>query len=396
MTVSRTKVLPLITCLSLLAGCTAWLPQISKLPEIDEDVAQTQSITAPKVVVESSVLLPDAQPLKETQVAEDLLAEDALAQEALTAAVEAMNQSQSVLNESQPLESPSPDSLAQRVPQQQPLPAPESTLHAGRVEALCREIGGKLGSVSVGDCTGQNLVFADGFSVQDRVLVKKDFLPTIGVPNIRNNRILVMGGIHGDEYSSVSIMFRWMELLLSQQGTDFHWRFLPLTNPDGLLAHRAMRQNANGVDLNRNFPSEDWNATAIEAWKRTTGSNPRRYPGPYAASEPETQWILRQMDEFDPLVIVSVHAPHDLLDFDGHVEAPLNIGMLQLSQLGVYPGSLGNYAGLNRGIPVITLELPSAGIMPNSHEIQNMWADLQEWLDRRSADLVNANSAAGD
>lgn len=401
MTVSRTKVLPLITCLSLLAGCTAWLPQSQKLPAIDEDVVQTQSIPAPEVVAESTVVLPDAQPLDETLAAEELLAEEALAEEALAAAVEAMNQSQSVVIDDLPMDRLQLDrlplvSLTQRAPQQQPLPEPESTLHAGRVEALCREIGSKLGSVSVSDCAGQSLVFADGFSVQDRVLLKKDFLPTNNAPTIKNNRILVMGGIHGDEYSSVSIMFRWMELLMSQQNTDFHWRFLPLTNPDGLLARRAMRQNANGVDLNRNFPSEDWNATAIEAWKRTTGSNPRRYPGPHAASEPETQWILRQIDEFDPLVIVSVHAPHDLLDFDGHVEAPLKIGMLQLSQLGVYPGSLGNYGGLNRGIPVITIELPSAGIMPNSREIQNMWVDLQEWLDRRSADLVNARSAAGD
>jgi murein peptide amidase A len=328
----------------------------------------------------SSLPVVDLPPADEPQVTEAQLAE-----EALTAAVELMNQAQSEIVDTQPLIHH----------EQQPTSSP-TPMHIARVESLCNEIGAKLGSVSVNDCSRQNLVFADGFSVQERVLVKKDFLPANSVAGISNNRILVIGGIHGDEYSSVSIMFRWMELLSSQQGTDFYWRFLPLTNPDGLLARNATRQNANGVDLNRNFPSDDWNATAIEAWKRTTGSNPRRYPGPHAASEPETQWILRQMEEFDPLVIVSVHAPHDLLDFDGHVEAPRRIGMLQLNQLGVYPGSLGNYGGLDRGIPVITLELPSAGIMPNAREIQNMWVDLQDWLIRRAADLANARSVAGD
>jgi hypothetical protein len=52
-----------------------------------------------------------------------------------------------------------------------------------------------------------------------------------------------------------------------------------------------------------------------------------------------------------------------------------------LHQLGVYPGSLGNYAGLDKQIPVVTLELPSAGILPNEEQIRVMWRDLVAWLD---------------
>jgi len=370
--ISRIRLPQFLLIACALAACVGPRPQLT-VPALPDEIP-----AAEVVLLES---------LPEEQSAESQLAEVQLAEEALSAAVELMNQVQS-----EEFQKP----LTSLQAEQAMLAAEPTSLHSDGVESLCREIGAKLGSVSVNDCNRQHLVFADGFSVQQRVLVKKDFLPANAAPVIANNRILVMGGIHGDEYSSVSIMFRWMELLSAQQNTDFHWRFLPLTNPDGLLARNATRQNANGVDLNRNFPSADWNATAIAAWKRTTGSNPRRYPGPDAASEPETQWILRQMEEFDPLVIVSVHAPHDLLDFDGHVEAPRRIGMLQLQQLGVYPGSLGNYGGLDRGIPVITLELPSAGIMPDSREIQSMWVDLQDWLSRRAIDLANAKAVAGD
>ena len=62
-------------------------------------------------------------------------------------------------------------------------------------------------------------------------------------------------------------------------------------------------------------------------------------------------------------------------------EAPQRIGELYLHQLGVDPGSLGNYAGLDMQIPVVTLELPSAGILPKDEEIRVMWRDLVAWLD---------------
>ena len=170
------------------------------------------------------------------------------------------------------------------------------------------------------------------------------------------------------------------------------WRFLPAVNPDGLLDGQAVRQNACGVDLNRNFPSQDWDTAAIEYWRNNTGENPRRYPGQEAASEPEVRWLIEQIEKFEPEVIVSVHAPYHLLDCDGPSQAPDKIGDLYLHQLGVYPGSLGNYAGLDLGIPVVTLELPSAGIMPSLDQIETMWVDILDWLNTRPQ---NEQQAAG-
>lgn len=252
------------------------------------------------------------------------------------------------------------------------------------VAALCREIGNKLGSVSVEDCLAQPLKFGGAFSVQSRPIVIRDFYPDDQSENAEIPRILIMGGIHGDEYSSISIMFKWMEMLEQVGKTDFRWRFAPSVNPDGLLDGQAVRQNANGVDLNRNFPSDDWFDLAEDYWVNTTNRNPRRYPGMYPASEPEVQWVVEQINSFKPDVIVSVHAPYHLLDFDGPTNPPQKIGELYLHLLGVYPGSLGNYAGLDLDIPVVTMELPSAGIMPSDEQIVSMWQDLQDWLHKNN------------
>lgn len=252
---------------------------------------------------------------------------------------------------------------------------------ARQVQLLCDQIGNKLSSVSVEDCQQQSFHFGGGFSINNRPLVIKELPPVSETED--HFRVLLLGGIHGDEYSSISIIFKWLELFShnAQEG-DFHWRIAPLANPDGLLdGSKAQRQNANGVDLNRNFPSLDWQDKAAQYWLANTGSNPRRFPGEAPASEPEVQWIVDQIEEFSPDVIISVHAPYHLLDFDGPAEAPQRIGELYLHQLGVYPGSLGNWAGLDKQIPVVTLELPSAGILPNEEQIRVMWRDLVAWLD---------------
>jgi murein peptide amidase A len=264
--------------------------------------------------------------------------------------------------------------------------------HQMEVDRLCASIGDKLSSVDTAECLDQLFRFGGGYSVNQKPLIFKDYTPERAVD--KAFRVLIMGGIHGDEYSSISIIFKWLALFKPQglEG-EFHWRFIPLVNPDGLLdGNQAVRQNANGVDLNRNFPSEDWNATAVAYWQESTGSNPRRFPGSSAGSEPEVRWVVDQIIEYQPDVIVSVHAPYHLLDFDGPAKAPRNIGELYLHQLGVYPGSLGNYAGLNKSIPVVTLELPSAGIMPKADQISLMWTDLVAWLDSEGRNKQQAST----
>ena len=53
-----------------------------------------------------------------------------------------------------------------------------------------------------------------------------------------------------------------------------------------------------------------------------------------------------------------------------------------IENLGVYPGSLGNYGGIFKKLPVVTIELPSATSMPSLREQRDIWKDMLTWLRR--------------
>lgn len=246
------------------------------------------------------------------------------------------------------------------------------------VEDACAEIAAKLSSVGYAECLARGLRVSEGRSVLGRPILVKESPP---LPGRRPRaRVLLVGGIHGDEYSSVSVVFKWMKILDRHHSGLFHWRFVPLLNPDGLLRRpRAQRMNANGVDLNRNFPTPNWFEESQAYWERTR-RNPRRYPGEAPLSEPESRFLAQLIADFRPDAIVSVHAPYGILDFDGPSRPPRRLGQLYLNLLGTYPGSLGNFAGVQQAIPVVTIELPHAGIMPSQREIRRIWVDLVRWL----------------
>lgn len=242
----------------------------------------------------------------------------------------------------------------------------------------CNSIGRKLGSVSVRECLHKNLQDSGAFSVNGQAIMFKNYPP---LPNrIPQARILLIGGIHGDEYSSVSVVFKWMDILDRYHSGLFHWHVVPLANPDGLLQRHSQRLNAHGVDLNRNFPTPDWHQETRDYWQRRTGKDPRRYPGTNPLSEPESTWLYEEIRRFKPHAIISVHAPYGVLDFDGPPRSPSKLGYLHIKLIGTYPGSLGNCAGVQHRIPVITVELPHAGIMPSKRNISHMWRDLVYWL----------------
>lgn len=250
------------------------------------------------------------------------------------------------------------------------------------IHQACARIEARLASVLPEHCAIPALRSSDVSSVNGWPLLYADFPDTQASGDHRAAaRVLLFGGIHGDELSSVSVVFQFMAELDQRGDRHKYWRVIPALNPDGLLRRPATRVNANGVDLNRNFPSPDWQQAALPHWREQTGSDPRRYPGPDAMSEPESRWLAEQIIRFAPDVVVAMHAPLGLLDFDGRRhEAPQRLGFLKLDQLGTYPGSLGRWAGEYLGIPVITPELPHAGIMPTLDQAEAMWRDLEQWI----------------
>jgi murein peptide amidase A len=251
--------------------------------------------------------------------------------------------------------------------------------------APCDELVARLPNVNRGLCESARLQPSNVKSVSGRTLWVRD----IKADNA-NLRVLVVGAIHGDELSSASVALHWLRL--ADQGVfvtpqAVHWRFIPALNPDGLLMVPPRRVNANGVDLNRNFPTPNWERDAKVYWEQRTNKDPRRYPGTKPLSEPESKFLHEEMQRFKPQLIVSIHAPYGVLDFDGPKKdgfvPPSKLGRLYLDQVGIFPGSLGNYGGVHKGVPVVTVELPNSTRTPLDAEMRQMWLDLLRWMSER-------------
>jgi hypothetical protein len=158
----------------------------------------------------------------------------------------------------------------------------------------CTEWARRLPNLSTAVCDAAQLQGNGGRSVRGVPLYQRDVLPT-GLTDGPRRRVLVIGGIHGDELSYTSLVLHWIGHA-QQAPAELEWRFVPLLNPDGALKQRPTRVNARGVDLNRNFPTEGWAKQAHRYWADRTRRDPRRYPGPAPLSEPESRWLHDEME----------------------------------------------------------------------------------------------------
>jgi protein MpaA len=115
----------------------------------------------------------------------------------------------------------------------------------------------------------------------------------------RSRSILVVGCVHGNECAG-SRVTRLLASLRRRAGSDV-WLVHDL-NPDG--SARGRRQNARGVDLNRNFPA-GWRAGG-KPWDRF-------YAGRRPLSEPETRSIARLIRRIRPETTIWFHQPQGLV-----------------------------------------------------------------------------------
>lgn len=106
--------------------------------------------------------------------------------------------------------------------------------------------------------------------------------------------VIAIGSIHGDESMGLEVVERLLNS--SDIPEDLNLWVIPTVNPDGLSA--AVRGNARGIDLNRNFATDGW---------RPVGEGSEKYSGEAAASEPETQAVQQFMLEQQPLLVVWWH-----------------------------------------------------------------------------------------
>jgi len=167
--------------------------------------------------------------------------------------------------------------------------------------------------------------------------------------------LLVMGGIHGDEPATVDLLVELAGDLGNRADlADLppFW-LLPAANPDGLARNR--KNSERDVDLNRNFPARSFSTTHA----------PGYFPGPAPLSEPETQAIAALLAREPIRGAVAVHAPFGCVNYDGPAAAWAQVvaaacGWPAQADIGYpTPGSFGSWLGVDRGLPVLTLELPA-------------------------------------
>jgi protein MpaA len=160
---------------------------------------------------------------------------------------------------------------------------------------------------------------------------------------------LLFGVIHGNEPLGEPLLESFITHVRGRPNMLSGRRLviLPVVNPDGLA--RRTRVNANGVDLNRNFPARNW--------------KPGPRYGSEPASEPETRTLIKIIRQFQPRRILAIHSPLRVVNYDGPAEA-LALKMADACDYPVSdsigyatPGSLGSYAGVDWETAVITLEL---------------------------------------
>ena len=197
-----------------------------------------------------------------------------------------------------------------------------------------------------------DLGFGDvGRSVEGRAIAAYRF-GGAGAP------LVIVGGVHGDEPASVTavveLAYRLRACAIDREDVPV-W-LIPALNPDGVA--RGTKNSARDVDLNRNFPARSF----------STAHAPGYFPGPAPLSEPESRALAELIERAPVRGVVAVHAPFACVNYDGPAAAwagavAAACGWPARGDIGYpTPGSLGSWVGIDRGLPILTLELPPGDI----------------------------------
>lgn len=164
--------------------------------------------------------------------------------------------------------------------------------------------------------------------------------------NTKNPKVLVIGCFHGDEPQGKYLIEEYLK-----ENTTTNLLFIPCLNEYGV--RNNVRINENGVDLNRNFPTRNWELTEKNEF----------FGGETPSSEKETRFVVDIVKEYNPQIILTLHAPFKVVNYDGDARSLAE----EISKIINYPveanigyptpGSFGTWAGVERNIPTITLEL---------------------------------------
>jgi protein MpaA len=168
--------------------------------------------------------------------------------------------------------------------------------------------------------------------------------------------VLCIGGVHGDEPAGVRLANDLLQWLRDVENThpnriNSSWTVIPCLNVDGYRS--KTRVNGNQVDLNRNFPTHDWDQSHRA---------PRYYPGKTPQSENEVRALVKLIDQISPKIILHFHSWKPAIIYTGADARPYaehfssKTYPLQDDIGHPTPGSLGQYGWYQKKIPVICIE----------------------------------------
>jgi protein MpaA len=185
-----------------------------------------------------------------------------------------------------------------------------------------------------------------GHSVRGRPIVAR----VLGSASA-TRRVLLVGCIHGNECAGRAILAA-LERRPVRAGVEL-W-LVPSMNPDGEAADT--RQNADGVDLNRNFPYQ-WHA----------GGGATYYAGRHPSSEPETRAAMRLIRRVEPAVTIWYHQHEDLVDMAGGdrgvARRYAELSGLRATCLPFLPGTATAWSNHNlAGTTAFVVELPAGHV----------------------------------
>lgn len=204
-------------------------------------------------------------------------------------------------------------------------------------------------------------VFSIGSSVQGRTITAYRF-------GTGPNKIIFVGGTHGNEKSSTYILNRWIDTLEANADRIPGNRtiiIIPNLNPDGYAANT--RTNANNVDLNRNFPTSNWKQGVTMPDK---SFNPNG-GGSEPLSEPESRALANYILGQSPRLVLTYHAsggvvvPNGSGDSDGIARTygqKSSVGYMPGDQTGTFfeydtTGAFEDWLHEKHGIPALLIEL---------------------------------------
>ena len=202
------------------------------------------------------------------------------------------------------------------------------------------------------------------------------------------NKILITASIHAREYMTSQLVMRMLEeyvLNFDLYRTSFDsvcFYIIPMVNPDGVTISQfglngipmtQIKSNANGVDLNRNFP--------VGFGQGNLASQPglSHYPGVAPLTEQETIALASLLETNSFLTCINYHSMGNIVYYGSSnnnsevAEACKNMAALVSSMNGYKPkycgasnGSFADYFGTVEAAPSVTIEIGNANPVPIS------------------------------